>query len=45
MTTTLATPRHLTAPVSSARASWKALLRRVFELAGAPYADIPYAPL
>lgn len=44
MTTYLATPRHMTAPVRSTR-SWIAVVRRVFEIAGAPYANSPYMPL
>ncbi len=45
MITYLATPRHLTAPVRTTRRSWVAVIRRVFELAGAPYANSPYMPL
>jgi hypothetical protein len=45
MITYLATPPHLTAPSRTRRPSWKAFLRRVFEMAGAPYADGPYRPL
>jgi hypothetical protein len=45
MITCLATPRHVTAPSRTRRFSWKAFIRRVFEVSGAPYADGPYRPL
>jgi hypothetical protein len=45
MITCLATPRHLAALSRTRRFSWKAFIRRVFEVAGAPYANSPYQPL
>lgn len=40
----LATPQKMTSSVTKPR-SWKALVRRAFELWGAPYANGPYMPL
>jgi hypothetical protein len=45
MITCPATPSHMTAPSRTRPASWKAFIRRVFEMAGSPYADTPYRPL
>jgi hypothetical protein len=45
MTTFTATPRHLSAASHTRHASVKAFIRRLFELAGAPYADSAYQPL
>jgi len=44
MITYLATPQIMTSPAAKTR-DWKALIRRAFELAGAPYANSPYMPL
>ena len=44
MITYLATPQTMTSPAAKAR-DWKALIRRAFELAGAPYANSQYMPL
>lgn len=44
MMTYLATPQTMTTPAAKAR-DWKAVIRRAFELAGAPYANSPYMPL
>jgi hypothetical protein len=41
----VATPVHLTAPAARKAAkqrSWKAILRRMLEVMGAPYAHGPY---
>ena len=45
MITFLATAPRMTAPVRASRLTLKTILRRLFELAGAPYADGAYAPL
>ena len=44
MITYPAPQQALTAPIAKA-IDWKALIRRAFELAGAPYANSPYMPL
>ncbi|HEX8405828.1 MAG TPA: hypothetical protein VF670_14495 [Duganella sp.] len=44
MITYLATPQTMTMTMAKPR-NWKALVRRAFELWGAPYADSPYMPL
>jgi hypothetical protein len=45
MITFLATAPAMTAPVRASRMTWKKILRRAFEMAGAPYADGAFAPL
>jgi hypothetical protein len=46
MITYLATPQTMTMTTTPAKPrDWKALVRRAFELWGAPYADSPYQPL
>ena len=45
MITCLTTPRRLTAPSPTCHFSCKALIFRVFEMSGAPYADSPYHQL
>ena len=46
MTTYTATAQHMTIAKAPAKPrNWKALVRRAFELWGAPYADSPYMPL
>lgn len=48
MPTYTATAQDMTMTIAKAPAkprNWKALVRRAFELWGAPYADSPYMPL
>lgn len=46
MSTYIATPQTMTMTKAPAKPrNWKALVRRAFELWGAPYADSPYMPL
>jgi len=44
MITYPAPQQAIAAPVTKP-IDWKALIRRAFELAGAPYANSPYTPL